>query len=65
MEPQVTYLGHKVSKERIQPLDDKVDAITNAPTLKNKSELKSFLGKINYYQTFLPNLFTKHVGSIE
>ena len=25
-EPQVTYLGHKVSKEGIQPLQDKVDA---------------------------------------
>ena len=41
MEPQVTYLGHKISKEGFQPLDDKVDAITNAPTPKNVSELKS------------------------
>ena len=56
MEPQVTYLGHKVSKEGIQPLDDKVNAITNAPAPKNVSELKSYLGMINYYQKFLPNL---------
>ena len=35
MEPQVTYLGHKVSKEGIQLLDDKVEAITNAPAPKN------------------------------
>ena len=40
IEPQVTYLGHKVSKEGIQPLDDKVDANTNAPAPKNVSELK-------------------------
>ena len=56
MEPQVTYLGHKVSKEGIQPLDDKVEAITNAPAAKSVSELKSYLDMINYYQKFLPNL---------
>ena len=56
MEPQVTYLGHKVSKEGIQPLQDKVDAITNALAPTNVSELRSYLGMINYYQKFLPNL---------
>ena len=40
MEPQVTYLGHKVSKEEIQLLHDKVDAITNASAPRNVSELK-------------------------
>ena len=56
MEPQVTYLGHKVSKEGIQSLDDKVEAITNAPAPKSVSELKSYQGMINYYQKFLPYL---------
>jgi len=56
MEPQVTYLGHKVSKEGIQPLDDKVEVIINAPAPKNVSELKSYLSMMNYYQKFLPNL---------
>ena len=56
MEPQVTYLGHKVSKEGIQPLDDKVKVITNAPAPKNVLELKSYLGMIDYYQKFLPYL---------
>ena len=56
MESQVTYLGHRVSKEGIQPMEDKVDAIANAPSTKNVSELKSYLGTINYYQKFLPNL---------
>ena len=56
MEAQVTYLGHRVSKEGIQPMEDKVDAIANAPSPKNVSELKSYLGMINYYQKFLPNL---------
>lgn len=56
MESQVTYLGHRVSKEGIQPMEDKMDAIANAPPPKNVSELKSYLGMINYYQKFMPNL---------
>ena len=55
-EPQTTYLGHKVSKEGIQLLQDKVHAITNAPAPTNVSELKSYLGMIIYYKKFLPNL---------
>ena len=64
MEPQVTYLGHKVSKEGIQPLDDKVEAIINAPAPKNVSELKSYLSMMNYYQKFLPNLSSMLAPSI-
>ena len=56
MEPQVTYLGHRVSKEGIQPMEDKVEAITNAPPPRNVSELKSYLGMINYYKKFSTNL---------
>ena len=44
------------SREGIQPLQDKVNAITNAPAPTNVSELRSYLGMINYYQKFLPNL---------
>lgn len=56
MEPQVTYLGHNDSKEGIQTLQDKGDAITNAPAPTNMSELKPYLGMINCYQKFLSNL---------
>ena len=56
MEPPVTYLEYKVSKQGIQPLQDKVDDITNAPAPTNASELRSYLGMINYYQKSLPNL---------
>ena len=37
-------------------MQDKFDAITNAPAPTNVSELRSYLGMINYYQKFLPNL---------
>ena len=43
MEPEVTYLGHKVSKQGIRPMADKVNAIINALAAKNVSELKCYL----------------------
>lgn len=50
------YLGHKISKEGLQPTEEKVRAIKNAPQPSNVTQLKSFLGLVNYYAKFLPNL---------
>ena len=38
--------------------DSKVEAIVDAPDPKNLTELRSFLGMVNYYGKFLPNLAT-------
>ena len=54
--PTVEYLGHKISAQGLQPTDEKIRAINNAPAPTNVSQLKSFLGSINYYCEFLPNL---------
>ena len=54
--PSVEYLGHKVSVAGLQPTDVKVQAIRDAPAPQDVSQLKSFLGLINYYGKFLPNL---------
>ena len=56
MAPEVTYLGHRISEEGIQPTQEKVRAIINAPKPQNVSQLKAFLGLLNYYCKFLPNL---------
>ena len=52
----VEYLGHQISKEGIQALPSKVDAIAQAPEPKNVQELRSFLGLLNYYGKFIKNL---------
>lgn len=52
----VTYLGHVISGEGIQPNPEKVRAISDAPKPENLTQLKSFLGLINYYGRFIPNL---------
>lgn len=56
--PSVEYLGHKISEAGLQTADSKVEAIVNAPAPRNVTELRSFLGLVNYYGKFLPNLAT-------
>ena len=55
---EVEYLGHRVSARGLQPLASKVQAIQDAPTPKDVSQLRSFLGMLNYYGRFLPDLAT-------
>ena len=56
MLPSVEYLGHVIDSVGLHPTQAKVKAIREAPTPKNVAELRSFLGLINYYGKFLPNL---------
>ena len=54
----VEYLGHVIDKNGLHPSSEKIRAIREAPKPKNVTELKSFLGLINYYCKFLSNLST-------
>ena len=54
----VSYLGHVISSEGLSTGNLKVKAIVDAPDPKDLSELRSFLGMVNYYGRFLPNLAT-------
>ena len=54
----VEYLGHTISKEGLKTSDSKVKAISNAQAPSNVSELRSFIGLVNYYGKFLPDLAT-------
>ena len=54
----VEYLGHIIDADGLHPSDTKVAAIRDAPEPSNITELKSFLGMLNYYNKFLPNLST-------
>lgn len=56
---EVKYLGHVLTSEGIKTCKDKVEAILGAPPPENKFQLKSFLGMINFYGKFLPNLSTE------
>ena len=49
-------MGHVVDEEGIHPTEEKVKAIKEAPAPTNVTQLCSFLGLVNYYNKFLPNL---------
>lgn len=52
----VTYLGYIINKKGITKSPEKVKAIVDAPLPENVTQLKSFLGLINYYHKFIPSL---------
>lgn len=56
LKEEIQYLGHVICKEGIKPNLKKVDAIKNAPTPLDLEQLRSYLGLINYYSKFIPNL---------
>ena len=56
MKPVLECLGHRVDTEGFHPVETKVKAIQEAPAPKNPTELKSFLGVLNFYGKFIPNL---------
>lgn len=48
-----------ISRDCTHATQDKIRAIQEAPRPKNLAELRSFLGLINYYSNFLPQISTK------
>lgn len=58
LKPEVVYLGLRISAEGLQPVEEKISAVKRAPAPKNVSELRSFLGMVQYYHSFLPGLAT-------
>ena len=58
LQDSVEYLGYKIDAQGLHPTNSKVEAIVNAPAPTNISELRSFLGLLNYYGKFVANLST-------
>lgn len=55
---KLMYCGHVISQEGLQKSPEKVDAVLKAPKPENLQQLRSFLGLVNYYRRFLPDLST-------
>lgn len=53
---EVTYLGYIISREGIKADKSKIEAITNMEQPRNVSELRSFLGTVNFFGRFIKNL---------
>ena len=59
LRPSVDYLGHRIDQHGLHPTEEKVKAVKQAATPTNVTELRAFLGIINYYGKFLPNLSSR------
>ena len=58
LQSSVEYLGHVIDANGLHTTPTKQQAIAEARAPTNTSELRSFLGLVNYYGRFLPNVST-------
>ena len=54
----VTYCGYEINGHGIKSVEAKMEAIQNVPVLENVTQLRAFLGVLNYYHRFLPDIAT-------
>lgn len=53
---KVTFLGHEISKNGVEPDRTKITSVTNHPAPKNQKELQKFLGLVQWFRRFVPSL---------
>ncbi|CAB3249944.1 unnamed protein product [Arctia plantaginis] len=58
LQTSVKYLGFIIDQKGLHPDPNKVNAIVDAPTPTDVTQLKGFLGLLNYYGKFIPRLST-------
>ena len=52
---EVEFLGHRLGKEGLRVMDEKVKAICEWPELARTTEVRSFLGLAGFYRKFVPH----------
>ena len=55
MADEIIYLGFKINKNGVTPAKENIENIKTTKEQRNVSELKSFLGLINYYHRYFKN----------
>ena len=53
---EVEFLGHRLSSKGLEPGSGKVEAVQKFSEPKNSTEVRSFLGLVEYLGRFVPNL---------
>ena len=54
----IDYLGYCIEKDGLVKIESKIKAIVNTKRPENVLQVKSFVGLVNYYARFFPNLST-------
>ncbi len=60
---EIEYLGYKISKNGIQPGEEKTTALKNFPIPSNVKAIRRFCGLANYFRQFIPN-FAAYSGQL-
>ena len=58
-QPELTFLGEKLTGEGVCPDPKKVEAIKKMPDPESKEDLKRALGMVSYLAKFIPNMSVK------
>ncbi|VDL82659.1 unnamed protein product [Nippostrongylus brasiliensis] len=58
LKEQMEFLSHVVDAQGVRPSPKKIQAMVNMPEPKNLKEVESFIGMVQYYGKFIPNLST-------
>ena len=51
--PEIIYLGHFISRERIKVDPSKIEAVKSLPIPQNQHDIRSFLGLNGYYRKYV------------
>ena len=54
--PKITFMGHVISDQGVEPDSSKVKAINDMPAPVDKQGVMRFCGMVNYLNTFCPHL---------
>lgn len=55
LQTEVEYLGFLVSGSTVRPVPSKVSKLLSIKAPRDKTELRSIIGKLNFYSRFIPN----------
>merc|ERR1712015_206072 len=66
LKDHMTFLGHRISADGVQPVEDKLLAIRQMPIPSTAKDLRSALGFFSYYHGFIPKfaLLTAELSAI-
>lgn len=53
---EITFLGHRINRHGLFKDERKIEAMVKVPQPQNPTQAKAFVGMINYYGKFIPNL---------
>ena len=59
MKDEIDYCRNVINKDGLCKPQKKIEPVVNAPSPQNVNQLRSWLGFVNYYHKFVPNLATE------